>query len=393
MVLQNEVEIVVKGIELSWTTWGKMQGEKLVLDDISYVKAENGKGFERIFSIKINENQDFRVQQMISMIKARIMPDAMLIMPDTKPENLAQILSEKGFIINDKDPCMVLYLDNYNDRKTEKIDFSVIKITEKSQLAEWLNILNIALFECEFINLEQLNGLLYLNNVNFYLGLLGGKPISTCMTITEDDTSVLEMVATLKEYRRKGYASALIEKALMDLKQKDIKSVSLRSEPDGVGVYKKLGFNECFNRVIATCDWNKVYKEACPCYMADEKIVKAKQIFNNTNDVEEFVSEMKKQDVIGKDIKYESQENAIYITKKYACDNGLGCPSNDTLIGQRCHCEYVNHLTQYVPISYCKCSAIWFEPMFFPIFGEKIIIEPVKTVLSGAEECIFRIKL
>jgi len=53
MVLQNEVKIVVKGIELSWTTWGKMQGEKLVLDDISYVKAENGKGFERIFSIKI----------------------------------------------------------------------------------------------------------------------------------------------------------------------------------------------------------------------------------------------------------------------------------------------------------------------------------------------------
>jgi len=97
MVSQNEVEIVVKGIELSWTTCGKMQEEKLVLDDISYVKAENGKGFERIFSIKIEENQDFRVQQMISMIKARIMPDLMLIMPDIKPDNLAQYIKYCSF--------------------------------------------------------------------------------------------------------------------------------------------------------------------------------------------------------------------------------------------------------------------------------------------------------
>jgi hypothetical protein len=63
------------------------------------------------------------------------------------------------------------------------------------------------------------------------------------------------------------------------------------------------------------------------------------------------------------------------------------------MIGQRCHCEYVNHLTQYVPISYCKCSVLWFEPMFVPIFGDKIQIEPVKTVISGTDECVFRIKL
>jgi predicted GNAT family acetyltransferase len=213
------------------------------------------------------------------------------------------------------------------------------------------------------------------------------------MTITEDDTSVLEMVATLKEYRRKGYASALISRALMDLQQKGIKTISLRAEADGVGVYKKLGFKECFKRIVASCDWNNIYKEGCPCYMEIEKIEKAKQIFNETNDVKGFVSEMKKQDVIGKDISYEPQENAIYITKRYACDCGGGNSSNNTMIGQRCHCEYVNYLTQYVPISYCKCSALWFEPMFVPIFGDKIKIEPVKTVISGADECVFRVKL
>ena len=72
MLSQYEVDVIIKGIELSWTTWGKMRSERLVLGDISYLKSENDKGFERIFSINIQDNQEFRVQQMIAFIKAGI---------------------------------------------------------------------------------------------------------------------------------------------------------------------------------------------------------------------------------------------------------------------------------------------------------------------------------
>jgi GNAT superfamily N-acetyltransferase len=393
MLLQNELDTIIKGIELSWTTWGKMRGEKLILDDISYVKSENDKGFERIFAVDIEENQEFRVQQMISLIKAGIMPDSMLIMPNTKPSNLTEILSSKGFTINNNDPCMILYLDTYEQRKTECINFDILKISEKNQLAEWLSIVDIALFECELVTLEQFYDIMTLDNTYFYLGLIDGKPITACMTIVEDETSVLEMVATLKEYRRKGFASTVIDSAIKDLQSKGIKTISLRAEADGVGVYKKLGFKECFKRIVATCDWKNIYKKACPCHIENEKVDKAKQIFNGTDSIKDFISEMKRQGIIGSDINYEPQENAIYITKKYACDCGGGCPSNITLIGQRCHCEYVNHLTINIPISYCKCAAAFFEPLFYPLFGDNIQIEPVKTVLSGADECIFRVKL
>ncbi len=209
----------------------------------------------------------------------------------------------------------------------------------------------------------------------------------------DGDTSVLEMVATLSEYRRKGYASLMIDKALMNLKQKCMKTVSLRAEADGVGVYKRLGFKECFKRVVASCDWKEVYKKACPCRIENEKIEIANQIFRATDSIEDFVSEMEKQSIIGRNIRYDPDDRAIYITKKYACDCGGGCHSNDTVIGQRCHCEYVNHLTHTIPISYCKCAASFFEPMFVPLFGDNIVIEPIKTVLSGSDECVFRIKL
>jgi len=267
MLSQNEVDIIVKGIYLSWTTWGKMHGEKLVLDDISYVKSKNDKGFERIFSVNIENNHEFRIQQMISFIKAGILPDSMLIMPNTKPENLAEILSSKGFFINDNDPCMLLYLDNYEAKETEYTDFEIIRVTEKKQLEDWLNIINIALLGCELITCEQLNDVMVADNTYFYLGFLKGKPVTTCLTITEGDTSVLEMVATLKEYRCKGFASALINKALIDLRNNGIKTISLRAEADGVNVYKKLGFIECFKRIVASCDWKNIYKKSCPCYI------------------------------------------------------------------------------------------------------------------------------
>ena len=391
--MQNEVDIIVKGIELSWTTWGKMRGEKLVTDDISYLKADGGKGFERIFSVNIEENQDFRIQQMICLIKAGIMPDSMLITPHTKPENLVEILSDKGFIINDDDPCMVMYLDSYEKKEAQNNGCIISRITDKAQLADWLNIVNAALFGCEFVTLEQFADILALDNTYFYLGLINGKAVTACMTITHEDTSVLEMVATLEEYRRQGFASAVINKALADLQHKGIKTISLRAEANGVSVYKRLGFKECFKRVVASCDWESIHKKSCPCRIESQKIKQAEQIFHDTNSVEDFVSEMSRQGVIGRKIRYEPRENAIFITKMYACDCGGGCSSNNTLIGQRCHCEYINHLNEYVPISYCKGAAYFYEPMFFSIFGENIQIEAVQTVLSGAAECIFKIKL
>lgn len=41
-----EVEMIVKGIEISWTTWGRMRGEKLITGAVSYLMAEGEKGFE-----------------------------------------------------------------------------------------------------------------------------------------------------------------------------------------------------------------------------------------------------------------------------------------------------------------------------------------------------------
>jgi len=248
----QEVNLITKGIELSWFSWGKMRGHNLILGDISYVKAEKS-GFERIFSVNIDEaNQDSRISEMVDLMKSGVMPESMLIMPSTKPSNLAEVLKGKGYHINDNDPCMLMYLDGYKNIPYTPDNFEMCIVTDKKQLVQWLDIVNKGFFEGEIVTTEQLGDLLGLDSTAFYLGLVDGKPVVSCIIIDDGETSCLEMVVTLNEYRKKGYATTLINKALMDLKGKGVKSISLRAEADGVGIYTKLGFKEVCKRIVAS---------------------------------------------------------------------------------------------------------------------------------------------
>lgn len=256
MFSQYECEIIEKGIDLSWTTWGKMRDSTLNMGEVCYVKSDNNKGPERIFKINFSDvDTDKKIMEMISCIKSGVMPDSMLITPNTTPKNLAEFLSSKGFVIDDSDPCMMLELTNFNYQKNLNRNISILTLDNDELMCEWVKIVSEALFGCELITVEQFKDVHKLCNTHFYLGLLNGTPASACMTITEGDTSVLEMVATLRQYRHNGLATAVINKALDDLSKLGIKTISLRAEADGVNLYKHLGFKECFKRIVAAYHW------------------------------------------------------------------------------------------------------------------------------------------
>lgn len=394
MYSQYECDIIEKGIDISWFTWGKMRDSTLKTGEVCYIKSDNNKGPERIFNIKFaNEDIDYKIMKLVSYIKAGIMPDSILITPNTIPINLSQILADKGFYVDDSDPCMMLEVNDFKPQKNQKENITTIKLENDELLPEWVKIVSHGLFGFELIALDQFKDVFKLDNTHFYIGLLNNVPASACMTITEGDTSVLEMVATLKQYRHNGLATAIINKALEELKELNIKTISLRAEKDGVNLYKRLGFKACFNRTVVTCDWEKVYKNSCPCSIEAETIAKAQIIFHISPDINSFIKTMNEQHIIGRNIWYNKEENAVYITKLYACDCESNCSGNNFIIRQRCHCEYVNDLNCNLPISYCKCAAYFFQPLFTALFGDNITIEPVETVLSGSEQCTFKITI
>lgn len=258
MFSQYECDIIEKGIAISWTTWGKMRDSTLNLGEVCYIKSNNNKGPERIFKINFSdEDIDKKITDMISYIKSGIMPDSMLITPNTTPKNLAEILSNKGFDMDTSDPCMMMKLTDFNYQRNWDKSIDIITLKSDELMREWVNIVSEGLFGYELITFEQFKDIYKLPNTHFYLGLFNDIPASACMTITEGDTSVLEMVATLSQYRHKGLATAIINKALGDLNKQGIKTISLRAEADGVNLYKHLGFKECFKRIVAAYNWSK----------------------------------------------------------------------------------------------------------------------------------------
>lgn len=389
---QYYYECIEKAISLYWRTLSKARGMKLFEGEIDYVISCNRDGPESIFNIKIDcKDIESHINYIIAQIKADRIPSRFLIMPNTLPSNLKDILEEKGFNIDISGLCMVKDLNDCNIDNANK-EFSIVKVKNKDELKHWVHIVNTALFGYAIMNFEQFYDIFDLDYTNLYILYYKNSPVSVCMSIADNEIASLEMVATVKEHRKKGYATAIMGKALTDLKKNGVKTVSLRAEPDGISIYKKIGFKEYCKRVVAIFDSNSVYKKSCPCFIGSESIEKAKLIYEAADNIELFVDEMYRQNVIGKKIWFEQGNNLIYITKNYAFDNGAGSAKNHSLISQRCHCAYVNDTKEYIAISYCICGAEFFRPMFEPLFGKQITIEPIETVLSGGGQCTFVIK-
>ena len=60
----------------------------------------------------------------------------------------------------------------------------------------------------------------------------------------------MEFVSTLEAYRRRGMATAVSNQVLLDLRVAGVREVTLRSSPEAVPLYARLGFEACYEQVI-----------------------------------------------------------------------------------------------------------------------------------------------
>lgn len=242
-----------KAITMYWRTLSKARGLTLHTGDIEYVLSADREGPERIFNINLtHETIDQRLDDIITRMKSGEMPNSFLITPNTVPLNLLERLIEKGFIIDTSGSCMAMDIIDIRalDNPTDKV--KVIEVTNEALLRHWVHIINTALFECEIMSFDQFRDIYDQENTRFYLTLYDDVPASASMTISEELVADLDLVATLKDYRKKGLASLSINRALLDLKDAGIETVSLRAEPDGIGLYKKMGFKAYCKRISAS---------------------------------------------------------------------------------------------------------------------------------------------
>jgi ribosomal protein S18 acetylase RimI-like enzyme len=77
-----------------------------------------------------------------------------------------------------------------------------------------------------------------------YLGILDGTPVATAELTVGGGVVGLYNISTRREYRGRGIGSALTARPLADARTAGHRTAILQAAPDGVRIYRRLGFRE-----------------------------------------------------------------------------------------------------------------------------------------------------
>lgn len=75
-----------------------------------------------------------------------------------------------------------------------------------------------------------------------YIRYYQGKPAAVSAILNNNGVSSLEFVATLDDFRKKGLARALCQKAVDDAFENGARMITTRAFADAKDLYKSLGF-------------------------------------------------------------------------------------------------------------------------------------------------------
>lgn len=144
----------------------------------------------------------------------------------------------------------------------------------------------------------------------------------------------------------------------------------LKSSPTKQAKYAKSILNELENNNGK----NIVEKVMKPCghlCISNRTIKEAKKLFEKAENVEKSLDLMNEKDIGGGELHM---------------DNG-----NIIGIYNKCYCGMAKNIED-MPVSYCNCSAGWFEKLFSSVFNKTVNVTKLHTILEGADNCVFKIE-
>ncbi len=193
------------------------------------------------------EDVDATIEKFKERGRARKVPLQWYIGPETKPANIGEKLSTHGFTTGGDGAGMAIDLHNM---KSEPMPagLEIIEVKGDKAIKAWCHIVCVAFgapanAEPVFVKMSK-RYFQYKQPVKFYLGMLDGKPASTSGYFLGKGVVGIYFVATLPEFRKKGAAFQVTQKALKDGRELGYRVGILQASKMGEPVYKRMGFKE-----------------------------------------------------------------------------------------------------------------------------------------------------
>jgi GNAT superfamily N-acetyltransferase len=173
-----------------------------------------------------------------------------MLYPTTRPIAFVDSLLKAGFDLIDEEDAMIFRGNKENVKLNSDVEVTAI---DERLIGIWTEVLMKGYGVPDNFRgaiQDMFTKVSHDKGSRAYLAYFQGKPAGSCLFYSFDDVGTIYTVATAPEYRKKGVATALVNKAIadsLDIGGKMLYLLAGRGS-DAEKLYVKLGFEAVFSR-------------------------------------------------------------------------------------------------------------------------------------------------
>jgi ribosomal protein S18 acetylase RimI-like enzyme len=210
--------------------------------------------FNKVARARFTELEaDRRIAEIIQHFRAAKRPFAWWVGPGSRPLDLEDRLSRHGLAPAESELGMSMELRNLPPRIDAARELEICRVSSQHHIADFAAIFaaNWEPPDPVVLSFYRAATPILLEPrcpMILFVGYVDGAPVS-CSELFVDPSpggvAGIYSVATKREFRRRGFGSALTWAALDEARRQGISAAVLQSSEDGMGVYTRLGFTPC----------------------------------------------------------------------------------------------------------------------------------------------------
>jgi ribosomal protein S18 acetylase RimI-like enzyme len=190
---------------------------------------------------------DAEIEAVIDHFRRRGQSFMWHVGPATRPADLDSALLAHGLTHAETEPGMAIELDRIRADAPAPAGLTIETVRDRKMLETWVDVWLFPLpveVRPPYVDVWYERGLGEDLPWRLYLGRLDGEPVATSMIVLAEGVAAVHYVVTVPEVRRRGIGEAMTRYVLREARNLDYRVSVLTASPDGIGIYRRLGFQE-----------------------------------------------------------------------------------------------------------------------------------------------------
>lgn len=205
--------------------------------------------FNLVLGARLKAGADARIRDAIAFFRAREHPFSWWTGPGDLPADLGHRLERAGLRAAETELAMAVRLRDVPPADADRQDLTILRARTPRMIEECAAILaaNWVPPDPDVLAFYRQATPLLLDSeapLRLYVGFVAGEAVAAAELCVGGGVAGLYNVATLATQRGKGYGTAITRRPLLDARAEGIENAVLQAAPDGVGIYRRLGFAE-----------------------------------------------------------------------------------------------------------------------------------------------------